>query len=232
MPKMSADELIQNVYRKATGELDDTVTHENEDGKTVLSVINEQIEYYYNAVDHFGDRVVWARNIDPEYVIGDANQSDTTYPIDWDSVQALPAGFYMPIRIRMRDGSEVRYDLVPIEELYDERSGGKNKCAITGEGLTFASPPEHSGEIVYPCVSVGKKLEGGEKDVESASGVHNLLWLQFAAAAEYVRTDIVRGEQYPNVLAQANDVFNRMLSDNEMRTAALSRESGTATYDW
>ena len=220
MARTSALDLIQQVYRKATGELDLSVTPESEDGQTVLSVINETVDYYYNAVDFFGNRLLWARNIDPLYVIGDANGTDNFYPIDWDEVQALPDGFYFPIVV-----GQTHYELVPYEQLHGTGSKSQNICAINSEGLYFLHPPE-SGEIHYPCVPYGRHLTGIEKDVEAVTGVHNLLWLAWAAAAEYVRTDIVRGEQYPNVLNQANDVFGRMVSDNDARTQALVYEWG------
>lgn len=226
----STQELIQTVYRKVSGEIDPSVTADTEDGQTILSVINEQVDYYYNAVDRYGERVVWSRNIDPEYVLGYASPSETVYEIDWDEVQALPDGFYMPIRV-----GSTRYDLVPFEQLYDPRCGTPHPVALSSEGLVFAEAPEEEGEILFPCIPHGKHLEGGEEDVEAVTGVHNVLWLTYASAAEYVRTDIVRGEQYPNILAQANDVYSRMVSDNAMRTAALNHDIlnlESVSYDW
>jgi hypothetical protein len=230
---MDTRELIANVYRKTTGELDPSVTPESEDGQTVLSIINEQIDYYYNAVDRFGQRIIWARNIDPTYVVGDTSAGETSYDIDWDEVQAFPTGFYMPITVAGK-----RYDLVPFNELWDPRHENERICAITANGLEFAVPPKDIGEIVFPCCVKGKHLTGNETDVEAASGVHNILWLQWAAAAEYVRTDMVRGGQYPNVLAQANDAFNRMIADNEARTTSIkyadekAEDTEYGTYWW
>jgi hypothetical protein len=226
--KWNTDDFIKEIYRKASGEYDDSVTADSEDGRTILSVINEQVDYYYNAVDRFGARVLWVRNIDPEYELGDGNGVDDTFFIDWDEVQALPDGFYMPIAV-----GDTRYDLVPFEQLYGTNHENTNRCAISMEGLVFVEPPKE-GVIRYPCIPYGKHLEGDEKDVEAWTGVHNTLWLMWAAAAEYVRTDIVRGEQYPNVLAQANDVYNRMLEDNDARTQALGYTWGQPQqrFDW
>lgn len=234
MPRAtSTDELIQQVYRKATGELDTTVTHDSEDGQTILSVINEQIDYYYNVTDRYGERVVWQRNVDPEYSLGDVTGSETEIEIDWEEVQAFPDGFYMPIRLVKADGSgEIRYDLVPVNMLYDYRHDNANVCAISANGLSFAAPPV-AGEIFFPCVVRGGHLDGTETDVEEVSGVHNLQWLAFSSAAEYVRTDIVRGDQYPNVLSLANDVLSRMISDNEAFTQALTYDtSASVSCDW
>jgi len=229
---VSTNELIQQVYRKATGELDDSVSYTDEDGKTVLSVINEQIDTYYNMSDRFGEHVVWCRNIDDEYSLGTADGTETVFDIDWTEVQSLPSGFYMPIRVREADGKEQRYDLVPFNQLYDSRNSSPYRCSLSANGLVFFEAPV-AGEVLYPCIPVGNLLLGPEEDVEAACGVKNLTWLAFAAAAEYVRTDIVRGDQYPNILAQANDIMNAMLSDNEARTAPLMWESPTQNeYDW
>lgn len=229
---VSTDELIQQVYRKATGELDPSVTHDNEDGQTVLSVINEQIDYYYNAVDRYNERIVWQRNVDPEHSLGNTDGIQAVYEIDWDEVQAFPDGFYMPIRLIKADGKEIRYDLVPFNMLYDIRHDNHNVCAISASGLTFKDPPP-AGELLFPCVIRGEHLTGTETDVEEVSGVHNVTWLAFAAAAEYVRTDIVRGDQYPNILTQANEQLTSMISENEAFTQALTWEYGTSvSYDW
>jgi hypothetical protein len=213
---MDTATLIKEIYRKTSGEWDDTITPESDDGRTILSIINEQVDVYYNSVDQFGIRIVWGRNIDPEYVISEANDTDLTYEVDWNEVQALPGGYYMPIRV-----GEHNFELVPFNELYSDRHAGKDVCAISANGLTFNKVIPYTGEILFPCIVKGRHLTGHEKDVETVTGVHNILWLQMASAAEYVRTDIVRGAQYPNVLAQANDVFSRMISDNEERTAPL-----------
>lgn len=225
MAAMTARELILQVYRKCNGELDPSVTPESEDGQTILSIINETIDYYYNSVDSRGHRIVWQRNIDPEYIIGDMSPTETMYDIDWNEVEALPDGFYQPIRVIGRDNKTTRFDLVPYEQLYDERHENTKRCSITGEGLVFAEPPGISGEIHWGVSVKGRHIDGDTLDVEATSGVHNMLWLLYKATAEFVRTDIVRGAQYPNVLAQANDVYARMISDNEMRTQALTYDS-------
>lgn len=239
MAKMSTNELLKQVYRKATGELDDSVEYDTEDGQTVLSVVNEQVDVYYNSVDQYGARIIWQRNIDPEYVIGTADGTTTLFDIDWDEVQSLPDGFYYPIRVREGDeGEGIRYDLVPYSQLFDGRHQNPNRCAICAEGLQFFSAPP-AGDILFPCVVQGQKLKGPETDVESVTGVHNLLWLMQAAAAEYVRTDIVRGEQFTNVLTASNETFRRMLEDNEARTQPLiwdydqkDPSSSSVSYDW
>lgn len=234
---MTSEELVSQVYRKTNGELDPSVTPESEDGQTILAVINDQIDEYYNVTDQMGDRVIWNRNIDPEYIIGDLNPQETIYEIDWNEVDALPAGFYQPIRVVDAAGNVTRFDLVPYEQLYDERNENKNRCAISGQGLVFAEPPTVSGEIHWGVSLKGRHIDGNTRDVEATSGVHNMLWLQYAAAAEYCRTDIVRGAQYPNLLSQANNIMNRMISDNEMRTQALLHDaengaSSSAAWSW
>jgi hypothetical protein len=210
--KMTTDELIQAVYRKTSGELDTSITALTEDGKTILSIINEQVDVYFNSIDRFGARIIWSRNVDPSYVIGDADGVEVEFEINWKEVQALSDGFYTLIKV-----GDVPYSLVPFDQLYLSSNQDTKRCSITSNGLLFYEAPLE-GEIIFPCVIGGKRLVGGETDVEKVTGVHNLLWLTFASAAEYIRTDIVRGDQYPNVLAQANDIFSRMITDNTART--------------
>jgi hypothetical protein len=230
---MDAQTLILNIYRKATGELDTSITPDSDDGQTILSIINEQVDTYYSAIDQYGVRIIWGRNVDPDYVVGTANLTDTQYEVDWSEVEAVPTGFYAFVRI-----SGVRYDLVPFHELYDDRHLTQKVCAITANGLTFNAPPTEAGDILLPVILKGRHLTGTERDVQAITGVHNILWLQMASAAEYVRTDIVRGAQYPNVLAQANDIFARMIEDNEARTTPVTYDNKGMTarnrtiYEW
>jgi hypothetical protein len=218
---MSAEGLVREVYRKATGELDPSVVPGTEDGATILSVINEAVESYHNALGEYGERIVWARNIDPAYTVATTEDGTTDYEVDWDEVSSVLDGFYTKGSLVAADGTQEPFDLVPFWQLHDSRQGTGTRCSVTAEGLTFADAPQPGLDIVVPVSLRGRSLKGDEKDVEEATGVHNLLWLATAAAAEYVRTDVVRGAQYPNVLAQANDVWRRMLADNEARTAAL-----------
>jgi hypothetical protein len=226
---MDTPTLIKEIYRKVNGELDETVTPESIDGQTILSIINETVDDYYNAVDASGERIIWNRNIDPEYIIGSASNTQTSYDIDWNEVAALPDGFDFPIRI-----GGVRYDLVPLDELYGGMHTNSKVCAFTANGLTFANPPEDKGDISIPAMLLGRHITGNEKDVEATTGVHPVLWLLRASAAEYVRTDMVRGGQYPNLLSAANSTYQRMLSDNEARTSMPTYSempTRTVTYD-
>lgn len=223
----STSELISEVYRITNGELDSTITPSMEDGQTILSIINQMVDSYYNAVDQFGDRIVWIRNVDPSYVLGEADGMATEFEIDWNEIDSLPDGFYIPIRI-----GKVKYDLVPLWELWSPENENKTVCSISANGLTFNEAPEQ-GDILFPGCIRGRKLTGSERDVEAATLVHGVHWLKLASAAEYVRTDMVRGAQYPNVLAQANDAFMRLYRDNEARTTPLKyRSVGNVAMDY
>lgn len=214
---VTTQELIYDIYRKSNGELDDSVTVDSEDGQTILSIVNEQIEQYHNLVDDYGDRVVFASNVDPSYDIGDSNGIDTDFEIDYTEVGALLDGYDMPIMHISPDGTRTRYDIVPINELFGDTLTNDKACSITANGLTFRTAPP-DGSIVAPVYLKGRKLNGSENDVEAVSQVHNILWLMQASAAEYNRTDFVRGEQYPNMLAIANATLDRMISNERMRT--------------
>ena len=228
---MTCDELIQAVYRKAMGELDPTVTHLTEDGKTILAIINEMVGYYYNITDEDGQPVNWARNFDPEYIIGEIDE-DSIYPIDYDEVKGIAINFRNRIRLIDPEGilDTVEYAIVPIDELWSATHDFDKVCSIAQDGIIFKTgfavgDVEYGMSIQADVFLCGRPLVGSEKNVEDHTLVHNLLWLQYASAAEYVRTDIVRGGQYPNLLAQSNDVLSKMIKENNRRQTAL-------TYSW
>lgn len=230
MPSMSTEELIREIYRKATGEYDDTITFDSEDGETILRVVNEQVDVYYKQTDEYGSRIIWNNNIAPNYTVCDTSGSDVEFYVDWNDIEALTDGFYAAPQLVEADGKSTRYDLVPTNELMDSRHDNINCFAITADGVVFRTAPP-AGELQMAVMQRGRHLEGEETDVEAVTGVHPVLWLLQASAAEYVRTDIVRGDQYPNVLAQANDTFRRMLDDQRARTTANTWEWGDSGCD-
>lgn len=113
------------------------------------------------------------------------------------------------------------YDLVPADDLKMFFSGQTKQspwgyyCAQIGSNLvfnhTFTSVDKQFGGTIKAPVYTFVTALSGDTDVVPCS-IPN--WLVAAAAAEYVRTDITLQNQYPTLLAEANDLLQKMI-DNE-----------------
>lgn len=134
------------------------------------------------------------------------------------------------VRILCTDGTETQYTIVPIERLYEEGSKvnatGNDTCAVSGSNLIFNTPfqatdKEFGGTIYVPGYITPATLSAGTDVIQ----VDDPYWLVFAVAAEFVRTDLTRQDQYPNLIAQANNSMEGMKQDNESQ-----REEVTATW--
>jgi len=134
------------------------------------------------------------------------------------------------VRILCTDGTETQYTIVPIERLYEEGSKlnapGNYTCAVSGSNLIFnraftATDREFGGTIYVPGYITPATLSAGTDVIQ----VDDPYWLVFAVAAEFIRTDITRAEQYGNLIAQANNSMAGMVQDNESQ-----REQVTATW--
>lgn len=62
-------------------------------------------------------------------------------------------------------------------------------------------------------------------------------WLVYATAAEYVRNDVTKVSSYPTLVAQANDLMEKMKENNDasvdeiVKSAATSRSSINDDWD-
>lgn len=136
---------------------------------------------------------------------------------------------------------ESDYTVVPIERLYDDGSklqgAGGFRVAVSGANLVFdtaftATSPQFGGTIQVPGYKVPAELDAGADELE----VDDPNWLCFITAAEYVRNDITRVQQYGNLVAQANNAMEGMVQDNnsqtEQVTAIWSPGNGTGGETW
>jgi len=134
------------------------------------------------------------------------------------------------VRILCTDGTESQFTIVPIERLYAEgskvNSPGNYTCAVSGSNLIFnrafqSTDREFGGTIYVPGYTSPATLSAGTDVIQ----VDDPYWLVFAVAAEFIRTDITRAEQYGNLIAQANNSMAGMVQDNNSQ-----HESVTATW--
>lgn len=112
--------------------------------------------------------------------------------------------------VRIVEGDqETEYEVVSADRLWEYRYS--NAVAQVGRNLMFSrefisSDAQIGGTIVVPSY--------GYADVATAEtdeiAVDDPMWLVYMVAAEFVRNDITRQNQYPNLIAMANDAMEKM----------------------
>lgn len=93
-------------------------------------------------------------------------------------------------------------------------------CARRGSNLVFdvpftATSPEFGGTIKIPVYSTPADMVSSSVNAADIIPVDDPMWLVFMAAAEYVRNDVTKQNQYSNLIAQAIDKMNGMIMNNE-----------------
>lgn len=88
-------------------------------------------------------------------------------------------------------------------------------AARFGSNLKFSTPfvagdAQIGGTIVVPAYTYVGDLDGGADTIQ----VDDPMWLVYMMAAEYVRNDTVKQNQYANLVAKANDRMNAMKRNN------------------
>jgi hypothetical protein len=130
------------------------------------------------------------------------------------------------------DGTETEYNLVPAYELNDP--GNESACAIIGSNLVFAtaftaSSPQLGGAITVPRHST-------PADMASASTVvpvDDPYYIVFMAAADFVRNDVTKQDQYGNLVGQAAERMTYMKQNNQSQDETIPNYAvATAGETW
>lgn len=135
-----------------------------------------------------------------------------------------------PIRILHADGqTESQYTIVPAQKLYKNgtRVNGASgqTVAIIGDNLVFdtaftATSPQFGGTIQVPGYKFPATLSAAGDLIE----VDDPDWLCFMTAAEYVRNDTTRVQQYGNLVALANNAMEGMKEANNAQFEQVTAE--------
>lgn len=120
------------------------------------------------------------------------------------------------IRVLKTDGTISYYQLVKPNELSDYADNGIRVVARVGSNLVFskaftASEPEIGGTLKVPCYGYVSTLVNPTDDVQ----VDNPLWLAYAVAAEYVRTDLTLAFREDGLIERMNQIMNDMKQAQE-----------------
>lgn len=214
--KLSITDAIADVYLRSTG-------------KTTTLTSGTKFDKIVGLLNHFQRK--WAREsgidwnslYNPEFSLGTVTATDT-FDIDNSTVRKLSDRQGDTVRIVWTDGvGYTDYDIVPHDTLKDYSYGVNkesplgNYCAQIGIELIFnhtftTSDPQYGGEIFVPCYvypdAIVSTALSDEVQVDDPD------WLVVACAAEYVRTDLTRQNQYSTLAQEANSIMARMKDDN------------------
>lgn len=203
---MNTTEFVQAVHLKAVGKASVLVATDTKWIK-IVAIANRQIRKWERLND-------WNSLYDPRYEVGTVSATDT-FELD-DEVRKISDTQGDPIRLVDSTDSAVYsdYDIVTADRIKSYASG--SYAAQQGRNLVFnASFPADSNligrTILLPVYLYADLLTGPNSEVP----VDDPEWLITMTAAEYIRNDITKQNQYPNLVAEANEILEKMMEDND-----------------
>lgn len=223
---MTLQELINAVMLKATGK-PTMLPSSNTKWEKIRGIANYYQQAWLNEPGvHWNSRYERARQI------GTISANDE-YELDDDIVEISTARGD-DIYVLTGDNKKVKFQMVDYDDLQNYPSG--NFCAKLGNILVFNSrfiedDPCYGGKLYVPVYTTLEDLENGDDDVL----VDSPEWLVTMCAAEYIRNDIVKQNQYGNLVAEANNLMESMIRNNragQVRHVRGSfRNGGGLNYD-
>lgn len=211
---MTAAQLVAASILKATGKTS-TATSGDTKWTKVLGIANDLIRTWADEPD-----IDWESLYDPDYSIGTVTATKT-FALDTDEVRKLSDKKNDTVRVIHTDGvTYTDYETVPANRLKHFSEG--KYCAQIGSNLVFnkafvATDPQFGGDIQIPIYGYPESLVSDSDDVP----VDIPNWLIYRVAAEYVRNDITRQNQYPNLIAEANQLMMKMREANEAQVETV-----------
>lgn len=158
--------------------------------------------------------------------------------IDWDStyeyvtladpISEIANAYALPANVRdvsKKEGDRIRiqhslsgqssyYDIVRPQDLqahyYSNNVAAVIKRQVVFPNMFLIDAPQYGGSIVVPAYTKLPALVDGTDEVL----VDDPAWLVYMTAAEYVRNDITKANQYGNLVAYAANSMAKMKEDN------------------
>lgn len=202
---MTLQELIDAVILKATGKAT-ILTENNAKWQKIRGIAN----YYQNAwLNEPGQ--TWNSRYDRARQIGVISNNDE-YSLD-DDIMEISTSKGDNIYVLTKSGKRVEFQLVSYDDLKNYATG--NYCAKIGQNLVFSkqfaeNDPCFGGKLFAPVYTAVEDLESPNDDI----AVDDPWWLVTIVAAEYIRNDIVKQNQYGNLMAEANNLMTGMIQRN------------------
>jgi len=208
---MTLQELINAVILKATGK-PTILASNNTKWEKVRGIAN----FYQQAWAHEPGQH-W-RSLYNLESLGTITSDNSMYQIPY-YVDEVSTAFGDNIYVWTTDGKRVEFELVDHDDFEQHLTG--NYCTIIGHeeadgefvvfNRSFAEgDPCYGGELFVP---VYYKL-GDLVNADDVVFVDDPYWLVTMCAAEYIRNDIVKQNQYGNLIAEANNLMNGMIRRN------------------
>lgn len=200
---VNRDTFVSNTYLTAVGKIPTFVAGDKKYEK-IVAIANLKIDEWAREAD-------WRNLYDHEYSVGTISATDT-YELD-DEVEKVTASYGDFVIVRV-DDVDTNFTTVPPEKLKMYSTG--DYCTIIGRNLvfnrTFTSTDTLFGGTIYAPVKLyPEKLTSAGSTVP----VSDPNWLVKITAAEYVRNDNTRQNQYPNLVGEANALMEKMKEAND-----------------
>lgn len=226
---MTITQAVAGVYLRATG-------------KTVVLTSGTKYDRIVSLLDFFQRR--WAREVgvdwnslyDPAFSIGTVTATDA-YDLDASTIRKLSDRERDFVRIMWTDGvGYTNYTIVDANRLKDYYFGQNKEnplgfyCAQVGNQLVFnhkftTSDAQFGGNIRVPIYGFADAITSQNPNTDEVQ-VNDPDWLIVICAAEFVRNDITRRQRYPELLTEANEIMERMKSDNDSQVSTVDRPWG------
>lgn len=221
---MIASDLVKAIYLTTNGKLP-TFTSGSPKWLTILAIANNKIDTWQAEED-----ADWNSLYDPSFTIGTITATDT-YDFDTDTVRQISDTSGDTIDITALDGSIIKYQTVSGKALKTYPVG--NYCAQIGGTLKFNkvfsnADKEFGGTINVPIYLYADHLVNDSDTVP----VDDPQWLVLATAAEYVRNDLLKQNQYPNLVNEANDRMSAMKLANDEQVETVPRPWRPSEMNW
>lgn len=217
---MTVDQAVLNTYLFATGKATPPASGTTKYTK-ILALLNV---FTQNWASEIG--INWKSLRQPGgFTLTTVTATDTfALPVTIGALSNQEGDF---VRIYHTDGvHESDYTIVPIERLYDDgptlnnwganTANGIGTCAVVGANLVFprafiSTDPQFGGTIKAQGYIIPPTLTTGSNTI----AVDDPFWVCYMSAAEYVRNDITRVQQYGNLVALANNSMAGMKEANQ-----------------
>lgn len=220
---VNATQLVNNAILQATGELY-TGSVGDDDWKKMLMFANFFITNWANEPS-----VDWISLYEPKINCGIISATDT-FSLD-PSISKISNQGDDYVQITQLDGQVVNYQTIPPNELKRRTNG--NFCSQIGSDLVFnkafvASDPQIGGTLTVPSYAAPSLLVAPTDMVV----VDDPNWLVLMCAAKWVQTDVTLAQNYPQFIAEANEVMQHMQLANRSQVNTIPLGTVARGIEW
>lgn len=229
---MTTSEFVAQAYLKASGKVSSLTSTDTKYIK-LLAIANTLIQTWQNEKD-----VDWYSLYTAELSLTDLVTATNTFALP-ATVRKISDARGDFVRIHWTDGENFTdFDVVTPDTLksYDTSA---NVCAQIGSNLVFArtfatEDSEFGGTIKVPVYTFAPTLVESSPTTGQTTTVPVDIpeWLVIMSAAEFVRNDITKQSQYPNLVNEANQLMQRMKDDNEAQISEVHIPFVAEGADW